>query len=71
MSNKTTIPDIGKANFKEFLQQFWRMLAYYDTHEEAYEAVERQYENQHGKRKYKNYNSFRTVRDKKMKQQTA
>lgn len=68
MSN-TTLPDIGKTNFNEFVQHFYRMLAYYDTYEEAYEAVERHYEKQHGKRKYSSYNSFRTVRDRKMKEQ--
>ena len=66
--NNTAFPDIKKAKFQEFVQQFHRMLAYYDTNVDAYEAVERQYEKQHGKRKYSNYDSFRTVMARKHKE---
>jgi len=50
---------------KGFENEFYRMTADYDTYEEAYEAVERKYRRAFGQRKYKNYNSFRNVRDRK------
>jgi hypothetical protein len=49
---------------KGFIDAFWEMLSYYCNHEEAYEAVERQYEAQFGKRKYASFESFRICRDK-------
>ena len=48
-----------------FTAEFWRMTLDYDKYEDAYEAVERKYIFAFGRRKYKNYNSFRTLRDKK------
>jgi len=50
---------------KGFTAEFYRMIQDYSTYEQAYEAVERKYKRAFGKRKYKNYNSFRTVRDRK------
>jgi len=48
-----------------FVKEFWRMTGDYDSYELAYEAVERKFQFAFGRRKYKNYNSFRNVRDKK------
>lgn len=48
-----------------FIAEFYRMCQEYPTYEQAYEAVERKYKFAFGKRKYKNYNSFRNVRDRK------
>jgi hypothetical protein len=50
---------------KGFIDEFYRMTQEYPTYELAYEAVERKYIRAFGKRKYKNYNSFRTIRDRK------
>lgn len=48
-----------------FVKEFWRLTVDYDSYELAYEAVERKFQFAFGRRKYKNYNSFRNVRDKK------
>lgn len=47
-----------------FIEAFWEFLSYYQNHEQAYEAVERQYEGEFGQRKYNNFDSFRKCRDK-------
>jgi hypothetical protein len=49
---------------KGFIDAFWEMLSYYCSHELAYDAVERQYEAQFGKKKYSSFDSFRICRDK-------
>lgn len=48
-----------------FEQEFFRMIQEYSTYEKAYEAVERKYMRAFKVRKYKSYNSFRNVRDRK------
>lgn len=43
------------------------LLSIYDTREKAYESAERQYEIYFGKRRFKDYNSFRHYIAKLMK----
>ena len=44
-----------------FVKRYFEMLADYDTKIEAYEAVERQYEQAFKKRKYSDYECFKTT----------
>lgn len=48
-----------------FIDRFWSMVSDYKTYEDAYEALEKIYENALGRRRYSDYNSFRRVRDRK------
>ena len=50
-----------------FERAFVKMIGLYQTYEEAYEAVERQYLFIFGGRKYKNYESFRAARGRNLK----
>lgn len=47
-----------------FEHRFIMNLPYYDSHEDAYEATERQYFHVMGRRKYKDYASFRAARSR-------
>lgn len=51
-----------------FIDSFWSMCIDYKTQEQAYEAVERLYERTFGKRRYSGFDSFRTIRDRFIKQ---
>lgn len=50
-----------------FIDAFWQMANQYDTQEAAYEALETEYRTIFGRRKYSYFNSFRVVRDRKVK----
>ena len=54
-------------NFEGFLKVFYRYCAHYSTQELAYDAVERLYEANFGKRKYANFESFRQIRNRFLK----
>lgn len=58
------IPDHIKRlqEIEHFTVLFWQLCADYGTYERAYEAAERIYQNYFGKRRYKNYESFRIAR---------
>ena len=45
-----------------FINAFWAMCSDYNTHMEAYEAVERLYERNFGKRRYASFESFWQVK---------
>ena len=59
-----TIPEhIRKLQeIEHFAGLFWQLCADYGTYERAYEAAERIYQTYFGKRRYKNYESFRIAR---------
>lgn len=42
-----------------FYDYYCRMLSYYSTNEEAYEAVERVFESHYDRRRYKNFETFK------------
>lgn len=44
-----------------FYERYVKMLAYYETNEQAYEATERQYAEVVGKRRFANFQSFKTA----------
>ena len=48
--------------YEGFERAFIKMIGMYNTNEEAYEAVERQYKFIFGERRYKNHESFRAAR---------
>jgi uncharacterized protein YktA (UPF0223 family) len=52
---------------KGFIERYWEFIGIYPSHEEAYNAVEKQYEMAFGKRKYSDYTSFRVVKSNYMK----
>jgi len=47
--------------FIGFYDKWCSMLGYYNTNEQAYEATERIYKNYFGKRRYKNFESFKVT----------
>ena len=50
----------------------WRELTQEaSTYEEAYELAEREFMSVFGKRRYANYESFRTVRSRRVRRQTG
>lgn len=66
MGNKKNIDEVQKyldlLSTAGFIREFWRKLREHDTNIGAYEAVERRHIEYFGKRKYKSYNSFQTVK---------
>lgn len=52
------------VNPKEFVNAWFRMLPAHKTYEEAYEALEAEYENYFKRRRYADYNSFRVVKSR-------
>lgn len=53
--------------FKGFLDLFYQFCKEYSTQESAYEAAERIFIANFNKRKYSNYESFRQVRNRYLK----
>jgi len=47
--------------FIGFYDKWCSMLGYYNTNEQAYEATERIYKNYFGKRRYKNFETFKNT----------
>lgn len=54
---------------KEFDRRFWQLVNEYPTYEQAYEAVEKEYKQslQDPEPKYKNYESYRKSRERRIK----
>lgn len=50
-----------------FDQRFWEVASETKTYKEAYELVEKEYEENFRQRKYSDYNSFRNCRDRRLK----
>ena len=50
-----------------FDQRFWEVAAETKTYKEAYELVEKEYQENFRQRKYSDYNSFRNCRDRRLK----
>jgi hypothetical protein len=51
-----------------FVKEFWKRTKTHKTLLAAYEDLEREYQQTFGKRRYSDYNSFRTCRDRKIKE---
>ena len=49
---------------RQFAEAWFRLLSQHKTYESAYEALETEYINYFGRRKYSDYNSFRNVKDR-------
>tara|TARA_R110002020_G_scaffold385529_1_gene596449 strand:+ start:2380 stop:2595 length:216 start_codon:yes stop_codon:yes gene_type:complete len=50
-----------------FVREFWARSKNYKKLIDAYEDLEKDYESFFGQRRYSDYNSFRTCRDRKIK----
>ena len=50
-----------------FDQRFWEVASETKTYKEAYELVEKEYQENFKQRKYSDYNSFRNCRDRRLK----
>ena len=50
-----------------FVREFWNRAKNYDKLIDAYEDLEKDYTKHFGKRRYSDYNSFKTCRDRKIK----
>jgi hypothetical protein len=62
---KVTARHIRMISRQGFIELFWEGLKDWQTHEECYEALEREYKSAFGKRRYANFISFRRRRDEK------
>ena len=51
-----------------FIREFWQRAKDYKYLKQAYESLEKEHIELFGKRKYSDYNSFRVVRDRKIKE---
>lgn len=51
-----------------FTARYYNLLRFHKTYSEAYEATEQDHVRLFGRRRYSNYNSFRNVKDRKLKQ---
>jgi hypothetical protein len=58
---------LAMQEYPGFYQQWVSRLAYYPTNEAAYEATEEFYSLYFGRRKYKNYESFKVIMSKNNK----
>ena len=50
-----------------FDERFWKNAKDFKTYKEAYEKTEQEFEKHFGKRKYSDYNSYTTSRNKRIK----
>jgi len=50
-----------------FIREFWTRAKEYKYLKDAYESLEQEHIELFGKRKYSDYNSFRSCRDRKIK----
>lgn len=53
---------------EEFINDFYRILHEYSHHCDAYEVLEIRHVRKYGQRKFKNYDSFKTVKCRKSNQ---
>jgi len=51
-----------------FTARYYNLLQHFRTYAEAYEATELDHVRLFGRRRYSSYNSFRNVKDRKLKQ---
>ena len=57
--------DVNKLVSRQgFINAFWQEMKNHKTQVAAYEALEQVYERHYGQRRYSDYNSFRNVRDR-------
>lgn len=69
MASKIHISDEALELLKTsgFIREFFKQLPLHKTYNDAYEAVEKKYRKYFGQRKYKDYNSFQTVKKRLIK----
>ncbi len=58
---------IGLLTPEGFDERFWEVASETKTYKEAYELVEKEYQENFRQRKYSDYNSFRNCRDRRLK----
>ena len=58
---------LGLRSPENFITMFYRYRLHYDTDEKAYEAVERIYTQCFHERRYKNFESFREVKNNRLR----
>jgi len=52
---------------EQFINEFYRILHKFSFHCDAYEVLEIRHAREFGYRKYKNYDSFKSVKSRKIK----
>lgn len=55
------------SKVEDFINEFYRTVSQFATHKDAYEVLEIRHEKQYGSRKYKNYETFKTIKSRKLK----
>ncbi len=51
-------------NLSEFIKVWFARLPYYESYEEAYESIEREFEKKFGRRRYKNWETFKSAKSR-------
>ena len=59
--------DLKLLDIQEFDKAFYSAMSSHNTHEEAYESVEKRYVSIVGKRRYSSFQSYRVVRNRRLK----
>lgn len=67
MDSKLTANEKDLLTVNGFMKAYYSQLSKSSSYNEAYEEVEKQYVSIYGRRRYKNYDSFRKVRDRVMR----
>lgn len=67
MDSKLTASERELLTVSGFMKAYYRNLSECDSYLEAYERTEEKYQALYGRRRYKNYESFRKSRDRRMK----
>ena len=67
MDSKLTASERELLTVSGFMKAYYRNLSECDSYQEAYERTEEKYQALYGRRRYKNYESFRKSRDRRMK----
>ncbi|MBW1612420.1 MAG: hypothetical protein JRJ57_00265 [Deltaproteobacteria bacterium] len=67
MDSKLTASERELLTVSGFMRAYYRNLSECESYQEAYEETEKKYVALFGRRRYRNYESFRKTRDRIMK----
>ncbi len=67
MSHKSANRKLNLYKIQDFDKRFLQLTGDSATYEEAYERLEQEFSEQFGTRRYKNYESYRKTRNRRIK----
>lgn len=51
-------------NLSEFIKEWFARLPYHSTYEDAYESIEYEFKKKYGRRRYKNWETFKSAKSR-------